>query len=354
MTNTFLCPYVNKYMSSISSENSVDFIYWDRHGIDEELRLFDSVFRFEQDLNEKTKKRKKLLLFLSFKRYCEKILNNNSYDRVIILHNYMAVLMRRFLVAHYKRRYLIDIRDYSFEHNYFFYALEKNAIYNSGMAVISSEGYKRFLPKWDYTICHNDPQIDKETIRRLSEEITHDDSAIQISFIGLVRFFEQNRKLLDILGNDSRFRLAFYGQNSGQLQEYARKKQVKNAVFRGRFDPEETIELFKSADIINNYYGNHTPVLDYALSNKLYYAAAFKKPILVCKDTYMHELASKYSFGITLDDKSKDAADQLYQDYVSIDKEAMSRGCEEFLEEVEKDNKVFRDELNAFLSHTIK
>lgn len=350
MTNIFLCPYVGKYLSYMSSDHSIEFVYWDRHGIEESIEGVDKVFMYKEILGERTSKYTKLKCFIRFKKYCERILSNNNYDRVIILHNYMAVLMYKFLRNRYNHRYLVDIRDYSFEHNKLFYAIEKKAIYSSGMAVISSRGFTSFLPPWDYVLCHNDPIIDEESVSLISSEKAFDDGVIQISFIGLVRFFDQNRKLLDRLGNDNRFKIAYYGQNAEYLQEYAVNNSITNVVFEGRFNPDETVSLYKNTDIINNYYGNHTPVLDYALSNKLYYAAAFKKPILVCEDTYMHELATEYSFGITFDDNRKNAADCFYNSIIAMDREKMKKGCEEFLEEVKKDNEVFRERLNAFLS----
>jgi hypothetical protein len=114
------------------------------------------------------------------------------------------------------------------------------------------------LPKWDYVICHNDPLIRPDNEREISQKRKGITTPIQISFIGLVRFFEQNKKLLGILGNDERFMLAFYGQNSNALEEYATDAGINNVLFKGRFKPEETVDFYMKTDVINNYYGGFT------------------------------------------------------------------------------------------------
>ena len=347
MTNTFLCPYIWKYMSVLPKQAKKDLIYWDRHGVDERSDCFDGIYRYKSDMNEHAGIITKLREFLKYKNYCIRIIKANKYDRIIILHNYMAILMQRFLKKYYRSKYSIDIRDYSLENNRLFYYIERKAIENAGIAIISSDGYKSFLPSWDYVMCHNDPTISNEMIRDVINA-SSSEGPIRISFIGLVRFYDQNRKLLDLLGNDERFLVAFYGQNSEPLKEYAESAGIENAVFKGRFEPSETIDFYKDTDIINNYYGNHKPSLDYALSNKLYYAATFRKPILVCSDTYMEEIAMQYNFGIVLSDDIR-SADELYDMFMNLDRLKMNEGCDAFIARVEKDNKIFEMRFAEFI-----
>ena len=102
-------------------------------------------------------------------------------------------------------------------------------------------------------------------------------------------------------------------------------------------------------NIINNYYGNNSLSLLYALSNKLYYAAIFRKPILVCENTYMAEISQKYGFGLLMDDTDEFCADNLYKKYQSINWEKLNNGCEAFLDKVKKDNEIFEDSIKAFM-----
>lgn len=346
MTNLFLCPYIKKYTALLDG-NTVDLVCWNRHDIEENTDQYHQVFQYRLAMNEHVKPWVKLNYFFRFQKFCEKILRKNCYDRVIILHNYMAILMRSFLFRYYKNKYLMDIRDYSFESNKLFYALEKNAVKNSGMAVISSDGFRHFLPKHHYVVCHNDPNIPGEIVDRVRSK-NQNESLIRISFIGLVRFYDQNIRLMNIFKNDARFVLAFYGQNSERLEQYAKENNICNVEFRGRFEPDETVSLYEKTSIINNYYGNHTPVLDYALSNKLYYAALFHKPILVCEDTYMYDISMKYSFGICLNEKQC-TADSIYRAYTDMDRRKLEAGCDCFLQKVETDNQEFIHSFYRFL-----
>ena len=349
MTNLFLCPYIKKYLSIIGDDIDADLIYWNRHGLEENTDKFNAFYSFDVSMNENISNKKKIYYFLKYRAYCKKIIGKNKYDKIIFLHNYMAILLESYLKRCYKRKYVIDIRDYSFESNRLFYFLEKRAIKNSGLAVISSEGYKNFLPAHEYVLCHNDPQIDEKADNLYCLKPSTSAQPIQISFIGLVRFFEQNSKLIDIFGNDDRFRLAFYGQNSEVLQQYAREHNVRNVIFKGHFAPEETKKFYEVTDIINNYYGNESLSLIYALSNKLYYAATLHKPILVCKNTYMEEISKKYAFGITLDTTDKSCADKLYNEFRLLDWSKLNDGCSKFMNKVKRDNETFKKSITNFI-----
>lgn len=350
MTNMFLCPYIKKYISCIDGEKKIDLIYWNRHQISENLSEFNKSYSFNLKINENSNFFQKIIGIIKFKKFCINVIKKNKYEKLIFLHNYIPILMCCFLRKKYRNNYIIDIRDYSFENNSVFYWLEKKVIQNSGLAVISSEGYKEFLPKYQYILCHNDPQINEMEISKLRNRKCKKDKPIQISFIGLVRFYEQNKKLLDTFGNDQRFVLAYYGQNSERLEKYASERGITNVIFKGRFDAEETVNFYENTDIINNYYGNNTPVLEYALSNKLYYAATFYIPILVCTNTYMEKMARKNAFAIELEENKQNCVEEFYDTYINLDRKKLKEGCDNFLSQVKKDNSIFRNELNKFLN----
>lgn len=352
MTNLFLCPYIEKYSRIIADNqlaDEIDLIYWNRHNIEENTKQFNKSFAFEKKLHEHEAKTKKLIAFLDFAKYCKTVIKKQKYDRIIFLHNNLPLLMPFFLKTKYTGNYLVDIRDYTMEKNRLFYFLEKSVIHSAGMAVISSPGYKEFLPKANYYICHNDCRLKENDISSIHSRES-DRLPIRISFIGLVRFYKQNKKLLDIFGNDERFILAFYGQNSESLKQYAVEKGYTNVDFVGRFSPEQVMEFYKRTDVINNFYGNNSIVLKYALSNKLYYAATLGLPILVCKETYMYDASMKYGFGITIDETSEKVADQFYDTFMQLDKHKIIDGGEAFMKEVQKDNDAFEKGLEVFLT----
>lgn len=349
ITNLFLCPYIGKYLQLIGTGNRIDLIYWNRHGTDDDIKRYNSAYEFKIPLDEGQSRLVKLKCFIRYARFCKKLLTKNEYDRVIFLHNNAALVMPFYLYRKYAKRYIVDIRDYTMEYNTFFRMLEEFVIRNAGMMVISSPGYKNFLPKGTYYVCHNDSQVSTKDDDLLCGMCAAD-APIRISFIGLVRFFDQNKRLLDIFGNDKRFIMAFYGQNSEQLAAYSRSKEYENVEFVGKFSPDQTMDFYRRTQIINNYYGNDSPFLKYALSNKLYYAAALGLPILVCEGTYMYDISHKYSFGITLNENAPNAADDFYARYMQMSRETLVSGGKAFLDEVSEDNCQFIQGLATFMN----
>lgn len=170
----------------------------------------------------------------------------------------------------------------------------------SKLNVISSEGYKAFLPQGRrYILVHNYSDVSVEIIKEFGKKTQN--TPLRLSYIGLIRFQEQNKKIIDLFANDKRFLLQFIGKNAMELEEYVTTHHIENVRLIDQFPSDKTMDFYRNTDVILNAYGNHTPLLDYALSNKLYYAAALRLPILVSKDTYMEKIAVEGGFGFTLD-----------------------------------------------------
>lgn len=280
--NLYLCPYISKYISLIDCD--YDVIYWDRHGVGEDINA-KQIYAFQYKMNEGTSKIKKLIGYLKFRRYAFEIIDRNDYDGIVLLQASSGVLLHSILKKKYKNKYIVDIRDYTMEKNPVFFTIEKDLIDNSALAVISSKGYVSFLPPHNYTLVHNDSFIDENIIDKFESKERKKDKIV-ISYIGLIRFHEQNKKVILKFKNDRRFILRFIGKDAFALKEFCKVNNVNNVELIDRFPPEKTLDYYYETDIIYNLYGSNTPLLDYALSNKLYYAAKLKMPILVCEGTY--------------------------------------------------------------------
>ena len=85
------------------------------------------------------------------------------------------------------------------------------------------------------------------------------------------------------------------------------------------------------------------------MSNKLYYAAQFRIPVLVSKDTYSSEIAKKYNLGISWDPDEKQSLDRLYEMYCNFDRSKMDILADEFLSEVVYENTLFENMIEEFL-----
>lgn len=347
LANLYLCPYISKYIPLIDCD--YDVIYWDRHGVKEDINA-KQIYAFQYKIGEGISKIKKLIGYLKFRRYAFEVINRNDYDGIVLLQTSSGILLHSILKKKYKNRYIVDIRDYTMENNPVFLTIEKNLIDNSALAVISSKGYENFLPSHNYTLVHNDSFIDEGIINKFESKERKKDTIV-ISYIGLIRFHEQNKKVILKFKNDSRFILRFIGKDAFALKKFCEENNVCNVELIDMFAPEKTLDYYYETDIIFNLYGNNTPLLDYALSNKLYYAAKLKMPILVCADTYMEEISKGYGFGFTLILDDPNSCDYLYHFYGKINWRRFYDNCNSFLQKVRDDNLIFENSIKKFIDN---
>lgn len=244
----------------------------------------------------------------------------------------------------------MDIRDYSLENFFVYRKLEEKVINNAYQTIISSPAYKKFLPTKEYVVAHNyNPFVENE-IKRYNElrknQLTN---KIRISFVGTIRFIDMDKKILTLFANDKRYIINYFGRGAELLRDYCETMNIENVNFYGSFNPSQTIDFYADTDLINNLYGNHTPFLDYALSNKLYHSALLRLPILVCPGTYMAELSSKYGIGYVLDVEDAYSPDKLFQWFTTLDVNKLNEGAAFFIRAVEAENDFFFKTITSFI-----
>ena len=345
----YTVPYLRYYLEAISkTKNECDVIFWDRDGDFRTSIETSSIKYIPYRYKTSNVRFLKYLGYIFIVRFIRKMLQKNLYDRIIFLQTHAAVACRKILLKKYKNQYVVDIRDFTLENFFWYRKLERSVIENSYTTIISSNGYKKFLPRFNYTVVHNYTPISDEIrhVSLLNKKVV----PIEISFIGSVRFIKMAKKLLLLMKNDDRFHLSFIGKGSELLKQFCSDNMIYNVTLIGRFAPQETVGFYKTCSIVNNYYGNKNRYLDYALSNKLYYAALFHLPVLVNPNTYSSEIATKYKFGITWDINEKDSVNLLYKKFQQINYEELSSGCDEFIDKVVEENRNFENVVIGFLS----
>lgn len=349
LDNIFLVPYFNNY-KEILKNNEYDLIFWNKNtdGKKDNFNLEQKgkVYSFNYKILGNENKLYKFFGYIKFKNFVQKILKNKNYDRVILLQGQLTVLLATTLLKYYPNKYIVEIRDYFMENNKVYYYLEKKVLKKSRLCIISSEKYKKFLPKLNYLIMHNFTNFENIKVGYKKN------SKIVISNIGLIRFNEQNLKFINLFQGDSRFKIRFIGKGANYLKNLAQNKNynLENIEFIDNLFPEETQKYIEETDLIFNLYGSNTPLLDYALSNKLYYSAQFLKPILVCKGTAMEDISvKKYSFGFTFNMENENEKERLYNYYKNIDLKLLKENCDKFLKKVEEENSRTILEIKKFL-----
>ncbi len=344
MGNLYLCPYIQKYLGLLDYD--YDVLYWNRDGIEERTKA-RNVHRFDFRLRLGDSQFRKLQGYWAFRKYASRVLTETSYDGIILLQSLAGVLLGQVLERKYFKRYILDVRDYTLEQNRLFYQAERKVVNASAMTVISSEGYRTFLPPHEYVMAHNSQPIDDQLVGKIRSRDTEREKLV-VASIGYQAYQEQHKKLLRILGNDQRFELQFIGKESERLVTFCKENDIRNVRIVGQFQPEDVVSFYEGVDIVNNWYGNNTPTLDYALSNKLYFAAQLHIPILVSKSTYMERVAVGGGFGYSMDVEGEDSPDLLYNYYQNIDWTAFANSCDFFMERVLHEDQESARRLRGF------
>lgn len=339
-------PYFEKYIKSCDYE--YDIIIWDRSASSANpgaRNFYVMHYKEGKDLSYKDK----FLGYIKFSKFASNILKKNNYHGVFVFTPNVGILCYNILMKKYKRKYVLDIRDYWQEKHKIVYLFEKGLVNNSYANIISSRAYKKFLPKSNYIVTHNSQVLDEKTKKYFRMQEIRKKEKIVMACIGGIKFIDYDKKVIDYFANDNRFYLKFIGKGYEQLEKYCEQNHISNVYIEGMFPMSDTFLKYEGVDMILNMYGNHTPKLDYALSNKLYFAAQLGKPIVVCKDTYMEKVAVSNGFGIAVDINSIQSKDDLFKYYNSIIYKEFIKGCNSFLCRVAEDEEKFVGIIRKFV-----
>lgn len=316
-SNIHWAPYYYRYEELLLGVGChIELLMWNRENIEEVCKA--NIIEFSVPDISDNHNPFKVTKFIKYCKFVRNTLKENCYEKVVFLGTYAGTIafLSGWLKQNMPKQYWIDIRDYTYEWFKPYYLAEKKAIAYSNTSAISSYGFRNFLPSHDYIMVHN---IDRrmEKIRSSFHKV-EGDGRIRISFIGNVRYMDENIKFLNVLKNDDRFILQYYGAGSENVQKYCAENGIQNVDFFGRFSADQTQSFYEKTDIINNLYGNDSIGLTTALSNKFYYAAALHIPVLVCPNTCMEEYTQKYGFGFFVDYNDPEIGTRIYNWYSSI------------------------------------
>lgn len=327
-------PYIKTY-TDILDKYSVEYdvIIPDRNGLQETSK--GNLIKTEWDTNKN-----KILNFAVFAKEVRKILIKNKYDFVFVLTTLPAILLSTALSRKYKGRYLVDIRDYTYDKTIIFKYIEAYVLKNAHTRVISSPAFKDFLPNAEYTLCHNFSCSDVTPVETFDKR----EDPIKIGYVGSVSYVDECKRLIDLVKNDERFSFSLYGNEvfGTVISDYVANCGIQRIEYLGGYEPSEKKSIIENVDILFNDYGNDSDLVRCALSNKLYDSFVFKKPLITSPNTIMSKLADDYSFDI--DDNTKDL-NGLYEWYVNINGFDMVSYMNNCLEQFKNDNLLFEEKI---------
>lgn len=338
-------PYIFFYTDILKSSGiEYELVYPNRNGLDER---FDGV-------SHTLSWNKKLPTLLNYALYANaviKVIKQRKYDALIVLTSVNAAYLSLWLKRNYAKRYIVDIRDYSHENIPPYFYLESMAVRNSLMNVISSAKFTEFLPKADYSVCHNMNQTEAE---RAAYSFCKGKGIIRIGYVGALSYIDQCNRLMKLVATDERFSLDYYGSSVSEpvLKAKAQELGCDRIRFHGAYSGSEKAAIIQNVDILFNAYGNGVPLLDYALSNKLYDSLIHKKPILTCPNTYMTEMGGPLAFPIDL--PTAQTLNALYDWYMNIDGYAVETFAENALASVLRENSATKEQIAVQLMTLMK
>lgn len=267
--------------------------------------------------------------YIPFRKYAIKIIEDNKYDFIIIWNELTAFLFSDIVRKRFKKKYCINIRDYQ----YFDYRLIRNrinkAVINSYFTTLSSFCYEKYFDHDNVYLLYGTKISGIDSIERKTKV---EKGPINLLYIGQIGFLDYVYKIIDALGNDSRFNLIFAGAGSDIVMNYAVDKNINNIECYGRFTPDETIKYLNKGDILYNLYGTNSKHLTMAISLKYYYSLYMRIPIMVFDNTAMAVMSKKSHNGIILNQEDMgDLANRMYSWYKNIDFGELQEGCNKMI-----------------------
>ena len=339
-TNMLYMPYVNNY-EKILKESNADYtiINWDRF----HMENIGSILKHR---DKKIGHQRNYFDYLKYKKFIIEKLNETRYDKLIIFGLQLTYFLKNYLVNSYKGKYIIDIRD----HNKIIKLINIiKLIDNSTFTVISSPGYKLWLPESDKYIINHNTQIDNlEELRTL--DIKLDKGKINISCIGAIRDYKVNIEFINSLKNKYNVNLFYHGDGiiNDDIKKHLIDNKIENVIFTGMYTQEKEEELYIKSDFINVLRYNDGANNKTALPNRLYNSALYGKQMIALESTYLAEQIKEYKLGIVLDsfENIEEKINQYIKEFNEIEygKKRVS-----FFEKVINDNTHFRMKLKEFI-----
>lgn len=329
--NKWFCPYVNTYTNIFDKENiAYDVIFWNRDQTEPSINSYSS------------KSRNKILSYIGYLRFIKSKLKKNRYDRIVVFSSQLAILLF-FSLIRLKGKYILDFRDLSIEQKPILYSLYKILLSHSLLNVLSSPGFKSYLPKKNsYVVVHN---LDMNAVTNIGnkEDVgkKNEKNEISILTIGSIRDYDSNIAVVNALRNQEKFRVSFVGKGiaSQRIAEYVKSNNIRNVDFKGFYKKKDEGNIIMQYDFLNVFYPNiksHSS----ALSNRFYNALIYKKPLLVTSNSIQGDFVEKYNLGLSVS-TCDNLASLLLEFYENFNRETFENNCNFLLQKFVQENSMF-------------
>lgn len=331
-------PYAHFYLDNIDwKAHELHVAYWNRDEKEEDLSQFEGLHlhEFRKYMVNDAPLKTKLRLFYSFRKFCIKILKQNEFDYIIVLHSIPAVVLYDWLTKRYAGRYIFDYRDSTYEPRVdFFKKMVGNIIRSSNISFTSSDGFRIYYPDDVQNKILTTHNLLEDSLNHREYPKTPSDK-IRIAFWGFIRQAEFDRVIINRISRDTRFELHFYGREQKDalaIKEYVAEQKIENVFFHGEYMPNDRYEFVRNTDIIHNMF-SYTNMLP-AMGNKYYDGIIFRIPQICFPGSQMSKMCETAGIGVSLDPRKEDFCDKLYSYYQSLNRSAFNQNCDTELDRV--------------------
>ena len=340
-SNLYVSPYALHYTEILKKLGvQYDIISWNRLGTEE-----IGVVAFNLICSDSNNLFSKLTAYFRYRSFVKAKLREGNYDKVVVFTTVNTLMLFPFLKKRYKNNYVFDIRDHSvvlklFRHRF------SAAIKNSALTVISSAGFKRWLPKAKrYVIGHN-THISRplDTLCKIEGQDVY-----KIITIGSLRDYQSNRILIEQLKNSPAFKLEYVGSGPAGplLEDHVKSNGINNVNFFGRYLKEDEPKRLQGASLINILTDEDINSMT-LMSNRFYLSLIYGVPMIVNDHSEQARLAKKYNLGVVID-RSLNIRKQIVQYLQTFDSESFNVGRKACLEIVQKDTNEFQSKFKEYV-----
>ena len=337
-TNIRYMPYLNFYLDCLDlSEHEVHVLCWERvEGVDKPLPKGVTAHAIHFPMLDVDRPIKKAKGIQKYARFARRTLKEIDPDLLIVTYTTTALTVLPLLCGKYKKRYIFDYRDMTYERHGFYKKAAARIVKNAALSFTSSDGFRHVLPKVRTLLTsHNIPNDARDIAERYVGRKPQRDGVIRIAFWGLFRHAAVNEAIIDALGGDKRFELHYYGRAQGTMLDLVTVASARysNVYFHGEYTAEDRYKFAEEMDLIHNVYavkGTMAP----AMSNKYYAGLLFHMPQLCAKGSYMGDRCEQLGIGLAVDPFSETFADDVYDWYQTYDETAADDGYRKELDRV--------------------
>ena len=286
-------------------------ITWDRNNdYTEELPGYH-VYQKDSEYGNKTRK---LLNLWGYRKFCHATIKALHPDVVIASHwnNLMMVprLNRRKQMLIYEN---LDVPTEAYILRKTTTAIEHWHMRRVDLTVHASRFFtKLYSPKRPQLILENKPAYPTPTPQEY-----HVHTPIRIAFIGLLRYRDILKILIDAVRDDERFQLFFHGEGHARKYLEACAEGASNIFFTGRYDYEDVSRFYQQTDVVWAAYPNKDFNVKYAISNKFHESLTFGIPTVYADNTYLGDFVVENHIGLVADPYSMDSIKALLEEIVT-------------------------------------